>query len=431
MTETAVPGAAVGVLIDGTAYTKGFGITNVDNPSPVTEDTLFQVGSITKTMTGTILVRLAGQGKVDLDAPVRQYVPEFRVQDDDASKKARVRDLLTHMGGWVGDYFNSTGEGDDALDRMIAEMANLEQLAPIGTVWSYNNSGFYVAGKVIESVTGKRYEDVLRDMIFEDLGLADTYIAPADVMTKPFVVGHRVSEEGLSVAEPWALYRAAWPAGGAITTVGDMLRYAAFHMGDGRNADGEAIMSRESLRDMRAIHAPKAGTDDFIGLTWHLADVDSRRTVSHSGGTNGQISLLLMVPEDDFALAITTNADSGRELTRVVSRWILEHYLDMKEADPEPIRMAAGDLQQYAGTYSRPFMDLDVSIDGDRLMIRTRTKQSFMSDDVPPPDPPAAFAFQAEDRVTAEEGATEGQFIRTGDGSVGWLRIGGRIHVRQ
>jgi CubicO group peptidase (beta-lactamase class C family) len=101
MAEKAVPGVAMGVLHNGKFHTAGFGITNVDNPQLVTDNTLFQIGSITKTMTGTIMMRLAEQGKLDLDAPVRAYLPDFKVKDEQVSAQVTVRNLLTHMSGWV------------------------------------------------------------------------------------------------------------------------------------------------------------------------------------------------------------------------------------------------------------------------------------------------------------------------------------------
>lgn len=433
MTETAVPGVAIGVLYNGETFTTGLGVTNVDHPLGVNADTLFQVGSITKTMTGTILMRLVEEGKVDLDVPVSTYVPDFRIVDGTASETATVRHLLTHMGGWVGDYFIPTGEGDDSLDRMIVKMADLEQLAPIGSVWSYNNSGFYVAGKVIENVTGKTYEAVFEEMILADLGLQNTYIRAVDVMTLRFASGHNVSASGVETAEPWALYRAAVGVGGAIMTVGDMLKYAAFHMGDGTNEQGKQIMAAETLQQMREEQAVKVGSDDMIGITWHLSDVDSVRTVGHGGGTVGQISRLVLVPEHNFALAVVTNANSGRTAAPKITRFALEQYLGAVTKDPEPKKLTSAQLAEYVGTYSRPFMDIEVTPQEGHVELQVVIKQSFPDPDTPPqdPGPPAEFGFFENDRLIAIGGMTQAEFIRHEDGSIGWLRLGSRIHVRQ
>ena len=433
MTESAVPGVAIGVLHRGETHTRGFGVTNIEHPLGVQADTLFQVGSITKTMTGTILMQLADQGKLDIDAPVRRYVPEFRVSDETATESASVRHLLSHMGGWVGDYFSPTGEGDDALNRIIGEMSDLPQLAPFDTVWSYNNSGYYVAGKVIENITGEPFEVAFDSLMVEELGLKNTYIRPADVMTKRFAVGHNVSDSGTTTAQPYPLYRAAYAAGGAIMSVGDMLNYAAFHMGDGTNAQGERVLSEAALAEMQTIQAPKLGADGSIGLTWHIDDVGPVRTIRHGGGTVGQISQLVMVPEQDFALAVVTNANTGGRATREIVDRALELYLDAKDDKPDAMVVDPEILEAYVGVYSRPFADVVVTLENDELLMQTILKQGFPDNDSTPPEPapPAAVEFFAEDQVRAVSGGWTAEFVRKPNGSIGWLRLRSRIHPRQ
>jgi CubicO group peptidase (beta-lactamase class C family) len=123
-------------------------VTNVDHPLPVTDRTLFQIGSISKTFTGTAMMRLIEQGKVRLDAPVRTYLPDFAVRDRIASRDVTVLDLLTHMSGWEGDLFEDTGEGDDAVARYVANLKKNEQVAPLRRLRSYNNSGFIVTARL-------------------------------------------------------------------------------------------------------------------------------------------------------------------------------------------------------------------------------------------------------------------------------------------
>ena len=117
MKRLKIPGVAIGVFHNGKEYTAGFGVTSVENPLPVTPDTLFQTGSISKTFTGTIFMRLVEAGQVELDAPVRKYLPKLKLSDKDVAERVTIRHLLTHTGGWVGDYFNDFGDGDDALGQ--------------------------------------------------------------------------------------------------------------------------------------------------------------------------------------------------------------------------------------------------------------------------------------------------------------------------
>ncbi|HTP09807.1 MAG TPA: serine hydrolase domain-containing protein, partial [Anaerolineae bacterium] len=149
MQRIPIPGLAVGVWHDGVEQTAGFGVTSVENPLPVTPDTLFQVGSISKTFTATALMMLREAGKIDLDTPVRAYLPDFRLSDEDVAARVTIRHLLTHTGGWLGDYFNDFGFGDDAQIKMLNEIAKLPQFTPLGEVWSYCNTGFNIAGRLI------------------------------------------------------------------------------------------------------------------------------------------------------------------------------------------------------------------------------------------------------------------------------------------
>jgi CubicO group peptidase (beta-lactamase class C family) len=237
----------IGVLQDDQVRTAGFGFTNLDHPLKVTDGTLFQIGSITKTYVGTLTMKLVEAGELDLDTTVRTYLPDFKVADAEASEKATLRHLMTHTSGWVGDLFIDTGSGDDAPAKYMAEMAGLEQLAPLGQFFSYNNAGFSLLGVVIEKVTGKSFPAALQELLLEPLGLESTFFDPADVITHRFASGH---VEG-RVARPWALPRAIYPAGGITCSVHDLLAYAQFHMGDGRLEGGDRLLKQDSLVQMQ------------------------------------------------------------------------------------------------------------------------------------------------------------------------------------
>ena len=436
MTRTGVPGVAVGIVHEGRTLAFGCGVTSVEHPLPVTDETLFQIGSITKTFTGTAIMRLVEDGVLDLDAKVRAYVPSFRVSDEAASREATVRHLLTHEGGWAGDFFHGTGAGDDAIARYVADMAGLPQLAPLGTHWSYNNSGFSVAGHIIEVATGNRYETVLSEQVLAPLGLEHTFFDPGEVITYSFAVGHNVVEGKAQVARPWPLDRAIYPAGGITCHVKDLLRYARFHLGDGQAHDGTRMLSRESLTMM---HSPQVAVreGESWGLSWGIVDdIEGARQVRHGGGTKGQISSLVMVPDHDLAVAILTNADRGGLITDEVRRWVLKEVLGLEAPRAEPIVAEEEVLAQYAGRYQGYYTDLDLGILGGKLVGQVTYKRGFPNEDVPPPPapPPASVALCAEDRLLVVDGPakdTLGDAIRRPDGSIGWLRFSGRLHERE
>jgi CubicO group peptidase (beta-lactamase class C family) len=435
MEKAGVPGVAVGILHGGETVACGFGVTSVENPLPVTSETLFQIGSITKTFTGTAIMELVEKGQLDLDASVRTYVPDFAVSDETASAQATIRHLLTHTGGWAGDFFHATGAGDDALARYVADMAELPQLVPISSLWSYNNAGFSLAGHVIERVVGESYEAALKELVLEPLGLKASFFDPGEVMTHRFAVGHNLVEGIARVARPWPLERSTHPAGGITCTVQDLLRYARFHLEDGRVDDGTALLSPDAIAQMQSPHVTLWGEEAW-GLTWAVNQVDGTREISHGGGTNGQVSLLALVPEHDFALAILTNADRGSELTRAVRRWALKEYLGLEAPDPQPIESSEEELAQYVGCYRGYFTDLELGMLAGKLLGQITYKRSFPSEHVPPPPapPPMSLTLCEPDRLLVLDGRFKdaiADVIRNPDGSVGWLRVSRRLHVRE
>ncbi len=312
MKRLEVPGVAIGIWHEGKEYADGFGVTSLEHPLPVTADTLFQTGSISKTFTGTMLMQLAEQGKVDLDAPVKKYIKDFKLQDKDVTEKVTVRHLLTHMGGWVGDYFNDFGNGDDALEKMVKDISKLPQVQPLGTIWSYNNTGFNVASRIIEIVTKKPYEQAAQEMLFDPIGLKMSFFYPSDILfTHRFVVGHQKVKNKVQVARPWAIGRAGNGVGGVVSTVRDLLKYARFHMSNGK----KNVITGKSLKAMR-VPQVDTGPRGLMGITWFIRKVGDLTTYSHGGATNGQQALFCFIPEKDFALAILTNSDDGGIITQ-------------------------------------------------------------------------------------------------------------------
>ncbi len=427
MAELGVPGVAVGILHGDREYTAGFGVTSLENPLPVTADTLFQVGSITKTFTGTALMRLVEAGKVRLEEPVRSYLPDFRVKDDEVSAKVTVGHLLTHSSGWVGDYFDDFGLGDDALARMVAALADLPQITSPGTVWAYNNAGFYVAGRIIEVVTARPYEDALQELVLGPLGLEHAYFFAHEVVTHRFAVGHLTGEAGPFVARPWALPRCANPVGGLITSVRELFKYARFHLGH-----GPGILSAGARRLMQT-PTGEADAGRLIGITWFIQPVAGDiRLVGHGGGTKGQITLFNFVPGHDFAVCVLTNSDRGGVINSEVTRWAVEAFLGITWPEPEIYNLAPDRLAAYAGRYEGILSDIDLVVDGPWLMLKQRPKGGFPRKDSPPrpAPPPSRLGFYGPDRVIALDlplKGSRGEFLRNPDGSIAWFRFGGRL----
>lgn len=396
MDAAKAPGLALGILHEGAEYVAGFGVTNVENPLPVDADTLCQIGSITKTFTATAVMRLVEQGKLDLDRPIQAYLPDFHLADEDAAAAVTVRHLFTHSGGWLDLIGGSAGE-DPALTQFVARLGQVSQLFAPGSNWSYSNSGLIVAGRVIEAVTDKPYDEAIKELVLDPLGMDRTFFRAAEVITYRFAVGHQPGPSGTQVIRQWELGPFARPAGGVVTSVRQFLRYARFHLGDGTTEDGTRLLSAETMQAMRT---PQMASNPF-GLSWHL-DGD---IVWHAGGTFGQSALLQLVPDRGFAFLGMTNVGGmgaeGPSAFEPVSDWAFKELLGVETREPAPIPRRAEDLLAYVGTYEDVQFLFEVRADGDRLTLERKPK----------PHLPGQSA-QSGQRVTA--GDQSGQRVRMG-----------------
>ncbi len=429
-----VPGVALGILCDGIEYTAGLGVTRLDYPLPVTSNTLFEIGSSTKTYTGVAVMRLVEQGKLDLDAPLCAYLPGLRFADPQVTEHLTLRHLLTHTGGFLGDHFQEFGWGDDAIARYVASLSEVPQISPLGEVFSYCNSGFILAGRVIEAVTGQTYEAAIRELILEPLGLKNTFFFPSEMMHRPFAIGHHNAEKPIP-AETWPVPRMAAPAGGLISTVHDQLAYARFLMGDGSASHGARLLQPETLDLMRTPQVRAGcGTAESVGLSLMVRDYAGERILFHGGSVNGQQSDFQTLPARQFAFTSLTNADNGVMLNLLLSPVIYETFLGIKAPEPTYLQLSPERLAEYTGAYTRP--------DGTTFTVTTGDEGQVIISIASPPDPQAAgqpepevyvTRFIAEDRAVITNPGLAGMlcdFARDREGRVRWVRESGRIAAR-
>ncbi len=436
-----VPGVALGVLDHGEVLTRGLGVTNVEDPVPVTAHTVFPIASISKTFAATAMMRLVEQGKVDLHAPVRRYLPEFRVADEAASRDVTIWHLLTHTSGWEGQV-SGPDRGEDTLRNFVSSstMTGLMQLAPPGAAWSYNNAGFSVAGRVIEVVTGQSINAAIRDLVFKPLGLEHAGTTAADFIVNRFAAPHANHGDGAPTLMRPFVPSTSVTAGGVGVCVTDLLTYAKFHLGDGTAGNGERVLTRASLDQMKSPQARKQPLDDEIGLAWHLRQVGPVRTAAHGGTLAGHILLLELVPSRDFAIAILTNSSDGWRLIQDVERAALESYhhatfaanqgvahRGLVETLPRVQPLATQpDLTTYVGTYRRPMFTVSVRAEQGRLVVRVQSTAGESQAPMP-------LGFYGPDRAVVLDGSDKGQsveFVRDETGAVRWIRIVGRIATK-
>ncbi|MEU0092115.1 serine hydrolase domain-containing protein [Kribbella sp. NPDC006257] len=433
MAKYAIPGVGLGLWYRGREYTRGFGITNVDQPSPVTADTVFRIGSTTKTFTATAIMRLAERGRISLDRPVRAYLPDFRTQDPAVSARVTVRQLLNHTAGWQGDYFEDTGDEADALERYVADMTKVPQLTPLGRVFSYNNAAIGVAGRILEVVTGKPYETAVRELLIDPLGLRHSRFFRSELGGFSVAASHNIVD-GKPVVEPSfdRVPRGLHAAGGLISSARDQLRYARFQLGH----PGLPRLLGDRTRVAMQSNPGPGGTLfvelNGVGVSWMLRPTAEGPTVvQHGGDWSGQHSGFLMVPKRDFAITLLTNSESGPALVAELfaDDWALREFAGVSNLPAVPRELPARRLAEYEGSYVSQQIGFDGEPSEFGLELKADDGELLASLDG---QPALRLPFYRKDYVLAltpagEPTHTRASFVRGTDGKVAWLRYGGRL----
>jgi CubicO group peptidase (beta-lactamase class C family) len=435
--DFAVPGIAVGIWHQGREIYASHGVTSVEHPLPVDEDTIFTLGSTTKSFTATALVILAERGDVDFDAPVRRYLPDFKLADEETAASITIANLLNHTAGLDTWMLLDTGDGDDALEAYVDHLDEITVIAKPGERASYSQAGFNLLGRIIEVVTGKTYEKAIAELLFQPIGLERSTFFAAEAMTHKFSLGHNVTDEGTTVSRPWKLHRAQNPGGGGASTARDLVRWARFHLGDGRTESGERVVSADALHAMRSQTVELRGSSigDGFGLCWFLREIDGAATFGHGGSAYGQFADLIIVPEHDFAIAVATNAEpGGTPCNQAVIRWALEHYLGLVDRDPEPVAYEAERAVEILGDYDVDMMTVSIVDEGDHLTLAARIKPELRENsevELPADCEPArmGFLYAEGDDYIVTAGPLQGQrgyFARDEQGVVVAIDLAGR-----
>lgn len=419
-----VPGLAVGVLSDGRQECLTTGVTSTADPLPVTDRTLFLIGSTTKTLTATALLTQVEAGRLSLDDRVVRHLPGLQLADPDVLDVLTVRMLLNHTGGWRGDGVLAGGWGEDALAWAVAEVLPGEpQLRAPGSLVSYNNSGFALAGRLLEVVTGQEFGAAVRDCVLTPLGMDSTFFLPWEVAGRRCAVGHAPG----NTPEPvpgWPLTRASGPTGGAVSSLRDLLAWAAYCL-DG-TAPGQPPLSEETRLLMQQPTVSCRSTITGVGLSWLLQRRGEIDLVTHGGNvSNLQLGTFVLSPHQGAAVVALSNSRGGADAGRDVVDTVVGVPEDQLDA-----RTAAHDL---VGRYDAGAWELHVTADGDRRFVQM----------VVPPElpelvqrlfarPPTEVVGVGTDQLAAVGRPWEvaGDIGRDAGGAVAWLRWGMRIAPR-
>ena len=375
--ELGVPGAVCGVLIDGEMHIAHHGVANVTTGAPVLPTTLFQLGSITKVYTATLVMQAVQAGLIALDEPVRAQLQEFMVADPGATIEITPRHLLTHTSGIEGDHLVDTGWNDDALARYVATLAGLGQLHPTDEAYSFCNTGYGVLGRLLEVATGDDFDRALRRRLTRPLGSRATVTLPKHALLHSVAVGHRHTVGEPPTRQPrWTLTRANGPMGGVLAPAGEVLALAAMHLDDGRAADGVDLLAPVAVEAMQRLHADTPIPGESQALGWTVRPWGELTSVGLDADTFGQRAALRLVPERGFAACVMANSPRGGVLAQHVLGRLAADLLDVEAPDPgDPVGDGAdvtpADLSAVAGSYDRLHQRVIVTVEGGRMRVTT------------------------------------------------------------
>jgi CubicO group peptidase (beta-lactamase class C family) len=390
-TARGIPGAVVGIVDNGAVTVAVFGTANRNTGLPVVRETLFQAGSIGKSYTATAIMQLVDDGVLELDAPLREYLPELEFADPTVSKTLTSRQVLTHTAGIDGDRLDedfSCGRGDDAVQRYVAGLTDLPLITEPGRLWSYCNSGYVVLGRVIEVLNEMTYEQAITKRILEPLGAANTLFFPGDMVVHSLAVGHvRSGDEPATVAPKWEMSWAAGPAGATInTTIDDLLAFAQMHLGGGTAADGTRVLSQASVRAMQQPTVPCPEPEllgDSWGLGWFVRAQSEPVVFGHDGNTIGETACLRIIPERNVAWALMMNLAGQNWAAMELAQELIDPWIGTTTPGrPVPTSDSVIGRERLVGTYRSIGSSLTVSTEDDSLVVDIQPLESPEADSI-------------------------------------------------
>ena len=395
-----VPGVAIAIVKDkDIIFSKGFGFRDVETKLPMTADTIMAIGSSTKAFTAFTLGTLVDRGQVEWDKPVRNYIPWFRLYDAQAGERLTPRDLVTHRSGlprhdlvW---YNNHTSSRED----LVRSLAYLPPTADLREKWQYNNMMFLTAGYLVETLTGKSWEEAVRTLVFDPLGMVrSNFSVVASQKDKDFALPYD-EREGKVVKIPFRDISLIGPAGSINSTANEMSRWVTVHINGGKYGDKQVI-GANTLADLHTPYMTTGGvstrpdiTAPDYALGWMVDNYRGHGRVHHGGNIDGFSAMVSLLPNDGLGFVILTNKN-GTVLPELLIRTAIDRILGLEAVDwigdaakklaegeavgkkaeekktarRRPGTVPAHKFDEYAGDYRHPgYGDLKVTLKGTQL----------------------------------------------------------------
>ncbi len=334
-----VTGAAMAVVKnDKVVYAKGFGYKDVENKIPATPDTIFAIGSSSKAFTVFALGRLVDEGKLEWEAPVRNYIPWFKLYDKEAGARLSVRDLVTHRSGlprhdllW---YNNKTASRED----LVRALAYLPPTADLREKWQYNNLMFLTAGYLLETLTGKPWEDAVRSLVFEPLGMKRSNFSVLDSQKdSDFAFPYNFVDKAYEKL-PFRDITNVGPAGSINSSVNEMARWVAVHLADGK-FEGRDLLSSSTVSDMHNPHMVTGAVSSSpdiaataYAMGWFTDVYRGHRRVHHGGNIDGFSAQVAFLPDDGLGFVVLTNMN-GTSYPELLVRTATDKILGLEAHD--------------------------------------------------------------------------------------------------
>lgn len=320
ITNWRIPGAAVCIVKDGeVVLMKGYGVREFGLNSPVDVHTLFMIGSNTKAFTATGLALLETDKKLSLNDRVTKYLPAFRLDNRLAGEQAIIRDLLSHRLGlktFQGDftYWTSTLSREEIIGKLGQAKAPYD----FRTRWGYTNAAFVAAGEVIGKAAGKSWEDFIRERILTPLGMNTTLMLSRDLAASPNKAAAHTMADGRLISIRYPDIDNLAPAGSMSSSVSDLSKWVLMLLNKGKQGQ-KVIVPEAALNQTWFPHSVlgnggtlfNRGHFSLYGLGWFLEEYSGRRVISHTGGVNGFVTSVTLVPEENLGIVVLTNSDQN------------------------------------------------------------------------------------------------------------------------
>ncbi len=385
-----VPGISVSILLEGQVFAGTAGVLDCATAQSVSIDASFQIGSITKAFTATLIMMLVADNQIDIDLPICTYLPEFDLSDHKAANQITVRHLLCHTSGMDGDAFITDKEGVLAGEGLYDQLLSLRQLNPPGQRFSYCNIGYIVAGRLIEHLTGLTWDQAVRERIFDPLKMNSATTSAEEMKDRRFAHGHVMDRCSTEWNVSTNLYCLSLEGKAAGTTMAmsalDLLKFAQLHLNHGVTESDLCLLPKELIGAMQNIQAglPKFAPESTVGwgLGWAIYDWSGHQVFGHDGDTLGQMAFLRIDPTNQTAMVILTNGGRAIDLAEDLFAHVYPRSVMSKNSEGQVNANTCGLSKSsiYLGGYARWGAGLRILRQGQSLAIEVQETHSTDSE---------------------------------------------------